>query len=144
MVVNLKVRNADGSPIRDLRNIPMWSMANVNVDPNDISGIATGAVDTKQMTDKMFRCVPLSTVAPNIDLDYENGFVYRVNGQRAIIAQCDPNTEIYEGTTAKVIDDIKADIAKIKLPAGYSMEWAARRRCRNRPPRTSSSMCRSR
>ena len=98
-------------------------MANVNVDPNDISGIATGAVDTKQMTDKMFRCVPLSTVAPNIDLDYENGFVYRVNGQRAIIAQCDPNTEIYEGTTAKVIDDIKADIAKIKLPAGYSMEW---------------------
>lgn len=123
VVVNLKVRNADGSPIRDLRNIPMWSMANVNVDPNDISGIATGAVDTKQMTDKMFRCVPLSTVAPNIDLDYENGFVYRVNGQRAIIAQCDPNTEIYEGTTAKVIDDIKADIAKIKLPAGYSMEW---------------------
>jgi multidrug efflux pump subunit AcrB len=123
IIVNLKVRNADGSRISNLKDVPVWSMVNLNVDPQDISRMMVGATSVSDMTGKMFRCVPLSSVAPDLKLNWENDFIYRVNGERAIIAQCDPNTALYQGTTAKVNAEIKDQISHIRLPEGYSMEW---------------------
>ena len=123
LIVNLMVRNSNGSRIQRLQDVPVWSMMNVNLDPQRISGLLTGGTSADNLSQDMFRCVPLSTVAPNLKLKWENDFVYRVNGQRAIIAQCDPNTSLYQGTTAKVNQEIKEDISKIALPEGYTMEW---------------------
>lgn len=123
LVVNLMVRNADGSRIKRLQDVPVWSMMNVNIDPQRLGGLLTGATSPGDLSAEMFRCVPLSSVAPELKLDWENDFVYRVNGQRAIIAQCDPNTALYQGTTAKVNQAIADSIDAIQLPPGYKMWW---------------------
>ena len=121
VVVNMLVRQEDGSRIQNLHDIPVWG--NVNLNPNDLAGLMTGATDAEQLKEDMFRTVPMSSVTDSIRLDWEEDFVYRVNGERTIEAQCDPNTELFQGTTAKVEQELKSAIAAIPLPAGYSMGW---------------------
>ncbi len=121
--VNLLVRNADGSRIADLRNIPVWSMMNVRVGDSDMQKLTTGGLSAEEMQDKMFRSVPLGTVTRDVRLGWEEEVVMRYNGQRAIEAECDPNTELYEATPAKVMASIKDKIENIPLPDGYSMRW---------------------
>ena len=123
VVVNMLVRQEDGSRIQNLQDIPVWGMGNVNQNPNDLAGLMTGATDAEQLKEDMFRTVPMSSVTDSIRLDWEEDFVYRVNGERTIEAQCDPNTELFQGTTAKVEQELKSAIAAIPLPAGYSMDW---------------------
>lgn len=123
VVVNMLVRQEDGSRIQNLQDIPVWGMGNVNLNPNDLSELMTGATDAEQLKEDMFRTVPMSSVTDSIRLDWEEDFVYRVNGERTIEAQCDPNTELFQGTTAKVEQELKSAIAAIPLPAGYSMDW---------------------
>ena len=123
VVVNMLVRQEDGSRIQNLQDIPVWGMGNVNLNPNDLAGLMTGATDAEQLKEDMFRTVPMSSVTDSIRLDWEEDFVYRVNGERTIEAQCDPNTELFQGTTAKVEQELKSAIAAIPLPAGYSMDW---------------------
>lgn len=121
VVVNMLVRQEDGSRIQNLHDIPVWG--NVNLNPNDLAELMTGATDAEQLKEDMFRTVPMSSVTDSIRLDWEEDFVYRVNGERTIEAQCDPNTELFQGTTAKVEQELKSAIAAIPLPAGYSMDW---------------------
>ena len=123
VVVNMLVRQDDGSRIQNLQDIPVWGMGIVNLNPNDLAGLMTGATDAEQLKEDMFRTVPMSSVTDSIRLDWEEDFVYRVNGERTIEAQCDPNTELFQGTTAKVEQELKSAIAAIPLPAGYSMDW---------------------
>jgi multidrug efflux pump subunit AcrB len=123
VVVNLLVRNEDGSKIKDLKDVPVWSMANINMDPDEMSGLMTGATSKDELTSKMFRCVPLSSVTDDIRLDWEDDFIYRVNGERTIEAECDPDPSLYQGTTMKVNMEIKDAIEAIPLPEGYSMIW---------------------
>lgn len=108
--VNLLVRNADGSRIADLRNIPVWSMMNVRVGDSDMQKLTTGGLSAEEMQDKMFRSVPLGAVTRDVRLGWEEEVVMRYNGQRAIEAECDPNTELYEATPAKVMASIKDKI----------------------------------
>ena len=124
LVVNLKVRDADGNPPRHLDDVPVWSMMNARVDPSQMQGLLTGASNPDEIGDKMFRSLPLSAVSSGISSEWEEPFVFRVNGRRTIEVEADPNTDIYEGTTAKAMESIKKQIEDIKLPAGYSMQWA--------------------
>ena len=123
VIINLMVRNADGSRITDLNDIPVWSTLNLRMSDNDLQGLLTGAKDMDELQNNMFRSVPLGNVARNIRLDWENNFVYRINGQRAIEAECDPNTDLYDATPAKVTASIRQEIVSIPLPAGYHMRW---------------------
>lgn len=123
VIVNMLVRQEDGQRIQNLQDIPVWGMGNVNLNPDDLAGLMTGATDAEQLKEDMFHTVPLSSVTDSIRLDWEEDFVYRVNGERTIEAQCDPNTELFQGTTAKVEQELKSAIASIPLPEGYSMEW---------------------
>lgn len=123
VIANLMVRNADGSRIADLNDIPVWSTLNLRMSDNDLRGLLTGAKGMDELQDNMFRSVPLGNVARNIRLDWEENFVYRINGQRAIEAECDPNTDLYDATPAKVVASIQKDIEAIPLPAGYRMRW---------------------
>ena len=124
IVVQMQICDEQGKKIQDLNDIPVWSMANVNLDPDALSGLATGAAKMDDLSEKMFRSTPLSSVAPNINLVWNEPFIYRVNGERCIEAQCDPNTDMFQGTVAKVMSDIRADIDAIPLPDGYSRVWA--------------------
>jgi len=123
IVINMQVRNADGSRIADLRDIPVWSMLNVNVDADALGGLMTGATKQSDLQKDMFNSVPLSDIAGDIGLDWEETYVRRVNGQRCIEAECDPNPDIDAATTTKVQTMLKDDIEKIPLPDGYTMRW---------------------
>lgn len=123
VIVNLNVRNEDGSKITNLQDIPVWTMANVNVNDADLTGIITGATKMDAIQDRMFRSMPLSDVTSDVRLDWEEDLVFRVNGQRCIEAECDPNTLLFQGTAAKLKADIEPAIDAIPLPEGYSRQW---------------------
>ena len=55
--------------------------------------------------------------------EWEEQYIFRVDGERAIEAECDPNFDLYEGTQAKVMSEIKEKIENIALPEGYSLAW---------------------
>ncbi len=123
VIVNLMVRNEDGSKIKDLKDVPVWSMANINMNPDELSGLMTGATSQADLTNKMFRCVPLSSVTDDIRMEWEDDCIYRVNGERTIEAECDPDPSLFQGTTQKVNMELKDAIEAIPLPEGYSMMW---------------------
>lgn len=123
VMVNLNVRNADGSRIKDLDGIPVWSTLNVHLSGDALRTVATGGGSIGEMKDEMMRSVPLSSVTDGVRLSWDENVVLRVNGQRAIEAECDPNTDLYEATPAKVVSEIKEQIEAIALPDGYKMKW---------------------
>lgn len=124
IVVNMLVRNQDNSKIKDLRDAPMWSATNVNINSNDVAAVMNGSKNISDIQEGMFQSTPMSAVTNGMNISWEEDFVHRVNGQRTIEAKCDPNTDLYEGTTAKVRADISKKIEQIPLPDGYTMSWA--------------------
>ena len=123
VLINLLVRNADGSRITDLNDIPVWSMMNVRFSDEDVQRLMTGALGMEELQDRMFRSMPLSNVARNIRLDWDENVVCRRNGSRAIEAECDPDYELFDATPAKVMADIKDEVDAIPLPDGYTRRW---------------------
>lgn len=123
VLIHLLVRNADGSRITNLNDIPVWSTLNLRMDDNELKGLLTGSTKMDELQDQLFRSVPLGNVARQIRLDWEDNYIYRLNGQRTIEAECDPNTDLYEATPAKVVASIQKEIEDIPLPDGYKMRW---------------------
>ena len=123
LLLNLQVRNADGSRIADLGEAPVWSTLNLRVTDEDLQGLATGSKTADEVQDDLYKSLPLGSVAEGIRLGWDEHTVLRVNGQRAIEAECDPNTELYEGTPAKVLASIRDEVEAISLPPGYRMRW---------------------
>lgn len=123
VLIHLLVRNADESRITNLNDIPVWSTLNLRMDDDALKGVLTGSTKTDELQDQLFRSVPLGNVARQIRLDWEDNYIYRLNGQRAIEAECDPNTDLYEATPAKVVASIQKEIESIPLPDGYKMRW---------------------
>lgn len=123
VLIHLLVRNADGSRIANLNDIPVWSTLNLRMDDDELKGLLTGSTKMDELQDQVFRSVPLGNVARQIRLDWEDNYIYRLNGQRAIEAECDPNTDLYEATPAKVVASIQKEIERIPLPDGYRMRW---------------------
>lgn len=123
VLIHLLVRNADGSRITNLNDIPVWSTLNLRMDDNELKGLLTGSTKMDELQDHLFRSVPLGNVARQIRLDWEDNYIYRLNGQRTIEAECDPNTDLYEATPAKVVASIQKEIEDIPLPDGYKMRW---------------------
>ena len=123
VMVNMLVRNEDGSRIDDLNDIPVWSMMNLHLSNDELNSAIAGGKGMSELQDKIFRATPLSCVAEGITMKWDEDIVMRLNGQRVIEAECDPNSEIDEATPAKVVESIKKEIEAIDLPAGYSMRW---------------------
>jgi multidrug efflux pump subunit AcrB len=121
--VNLLVRNADGSRISDLGNIPVWSTMNMHLSNEEMQGVLTGGESMSRLQDKVFRATPMRNVAHDMKLKWDEDIVLRNNGQRVIEAECDPNPDNDMATPAKVVADIQKDIEAIPLPEGYSMRW---------------------
>lgn len=123
VLIHLLVRNNDGSRITNLNDIPVWSTLNLRMDDDELKGLLTGSTKMDELQDQVFRSVPLGNVAHQIQLDWEDNYIYRLNGQRAIEAECDPNTDLYEATPTKVVASIQKEIERIPLPDGYRMRW---------------------
>lgn len=121
--VNLQVRNEDGSRITDLKEIPVWSTMNVRMTNEEMQAMLASGKGMSELQDRIFQSVPLGNVVSDIHLDWDEPVVLRLNGRRAIEAECDPNPDIDEATPAKVVSMIKDDIESIALPEGYSMRW---------------------
>lgn len=123
VVVNMLVRNEDGSRIDDLNDIPVWSMMNLHLSNDELNSAIAGGKGMSELQDKIFRSTPLSRVTDGITMKWDEDAVMRLNGQRVIEAECDPDSEIDGATPAKVVESIKEEIEAIDLPAGYSMRW---------------------
>ena len=123
VIVNMMVRNNDGSRIKDVNDIPVWTMLNMNIGEDDIKGIVTGSKNMGSIQDKMFKCVPLSNVVKDVKPGWEETVVRRVNGRRAIEVECDPDMDNTYATPAKIISDVQSKIDAIEIPEGYSVRW---------------------
>lgn len=123
VTLSLQVRNADGSRIRDLGNIPVWSMMNVHLTNDELQGALAGGDAVSDLQDKLFRATPLSNITDSLRLDWNEDVVYRMNGRRVIEAECDPNPYRDDATPAKVVASIKDEIESIPLPDGYTLRW---------------------
>ena len=123
ILINLKVRNADGSKIQDLNDVPVWtSMPNTNLSSNDIQSVMSGGKNASDLEDEMYKSAPLSNVTNKMKMDWEEGVVNRYDCMRAIEAQCDPDFD-NGSTPTEVLNEIKTQIEDIKLPAGYTKRW---------------------
>ncbi len=122
MIVNLNVRNSDGSKIENTAEIPVWSTLNIHGNREQlVAKLMSGKQD--EAADEALRAVPLGSLTGGIELGREENLVRRLNGKRVIEAECDSNTENDEATAAKVVSYIKPAIESIELPEGYTMRW---------------------
>ena len=123
VMLNLQVRNEDGSRIKNLNEIPVWSMMNVHLSNEELQSALSGSKAMSELQDKVFRAVPLGTVIDDLRLDWDEDLVLRLNGQRVIEAECDPNPDNPYATPAKAVSSIQDEIEAIPLPDGYTMRW---------------------
>ena len=123
VMLNLQVRNEDGSRIKNLNEIPVWSMMNVHLSNEELQSALSGSKAMSKLQDKVFRAVPLGTVIDDLRLDWDEDLVLRLNGQRVIEAECDPNPDNPYATPAKAVSSIQDEIEAIPLPDGYTMRW---------------------
>ena len=96
---------------------------NVRMTNEEMQTMLASGKGMSELQDRIFQSVPLGNVVSDIHLDWDEPVVLRLNGRRAIEAECDPNPDIDEATPAKVVSMIKDDIESIALPEGYSMRW---------------------
>ena len=123
VLINFRVRNEDGSRIQDISDIPAWAQMNINTDAIDPTTAMMGGKGMSDMMDKMVKAAPLSSVTRDNNMGWEEQLIRRVDGQRHIEAECDPDFEQPDATPNKVMQTIMDDINKIQLPDGYSMRW---------------------
>lgn len=123
IMLNLQVRNDDGSRIVNLNDIPVWSMMNVHLSNEDLQRVLAGGKPMSELQDKVFRSTPLGNIVSDLRLDWDEDVVLRLNGRRVIEAECDPNPYCDDATPAKVVSSIKDEIEAIPLPKGYTMRW---------------------
>jgi multidrug efflux pump subunit AcrB len=123
IIVQMQVRNEDGSKIKNISNMPVWSTLNMNITPDDVKGLIAGTTSVEDVESKLTNSIPLGTVNSDIHLEWEEDYIFRRNGQRTIQAECDPNPDLDDATPKKVEADIRKAIEAIELPQGYSMSW---------------------
>ena len=123
VIVQMQVRNEDGSKIKNIDNIPVWSTLNLHITGDDVKGLLTGTTNVDELESRLTNSIPLSTVNSDIHVEWEEDYIFRRNGQRTIEAECDPNPDLDDATPGKVEADIKEAIEAIELPQGYSMSW---------------------
>lgn len=122
LVAKLHVTNEDGSKINDLSRIPVWSVSALSIDAEQAKAMMmTGKNDA--MFNDAFKAVPLEALTKNLHTGWEENVVHRLNGQRVIEAECDPNPDNPEATSTKVLQAIQSEIDAIPLPDGYSRRW---------------------
>lgn len=121
--VYLKLRNDDGSKIQDLNDVPVWTgMPNMNLSESQVTSMFSGNSSGADIQNQLYMSSPMSNVADEMQLSWEEGRVCRYDCMRAIEAECDPDYE-NGSTPTKVMQEIQAKVEAIPLPPGYSLRW---------------------
>ena len=121
LIIYLQVRDNDGNPMTDLADIPVWSMIpNIVFDDINLAGVMQGNISADDLTNDIFRAIPLSQATHGLQTGWEEAFIYRHGGQRAIEVQCDP---VAHSTPTVTKNAIMQQIEQIEIPPGYTMEW---------------------
>ncbi len=123
ILLNLLVRNEDGSRIADINDIPVWSMMNLHLSEEDMTGVLTGGTGMDELQDKVFSAMPLSNVTSDIRLEWDEDLIRRLNGRRVIEAECDPAFDSDKATAALAMSTMEKDLLSIPLPEGYTIRW---------------------
>ncbi|MFO7658255.1 MAG: efflux RND transporter permease subunit [Bacteroidales bacterium] len=120
--VNLKTRNSDGSAIKDIGTIPVWSMIPDvgSLDKEKVMGMVYGTESFDDVLKEVISPVPLSALSEALEIDSDEKVVKRVNGKRAIQAQCDPLDGYSPALLRKTI---RKQVESIPLPNGYAFKW---------------------
>ena len=105
LMINLQVRNADGTRIENPGQIPVWNMMGQT---STVGAVTRGNV-----------------------VKSEENAIYRLNGMRMIEVECDPNPNDERATPDIVLKDIKDEINAIPLPQGYSIKWLGEQELEN-------------
>ena len=121
--INIVIRNQDGSRLSDLSNIPVWTMANINVAESDLTGLMNGAADAAELKKKLFVTTTLANCIDSTATVWKESLLTRYNGQRTIQAECDPDPFNPEATPDKLLKSVKPRIAAMQLPQGYTMRF---------------------
>jgi multidrug efflux pump subunit AcrB len=120
--IYLKSTGIDGKQVDNLETAPAFSTVPSlsGSDPKTLRDIFSGITSYEDILESTFGAIPLNQAVKNIEVTWEEPVVRRLNGQRAIKAQC--NTA--PGLTADdVRNRIRDKIEAIPLPVGYKMEW---------------------
>jgi len=121
--VRFQVRAKDGSRIEDLNDIPVWStLPNIGsmLNKNTMMGLMSGSLDKDKLLKETITAVPLSSVTNGVQFAWEEPVVRRINGKRAIQAQCEPRDEF---SPEQVQDELDEFVRSIDLPIGYDFRW---------------------
>ena len=122
--IYMQIRNTDGSKISDLSTLPVWTMMNINISGNDLASMMNGTTTASELSNKMYNTTLLSSCVKSISPSWSEGTIHRLNGQRVIEAECDPDITNHNATPAKVVENIAEEIKAIPLPEGYGMRFA--------------------
>ena len=121
--INVVIRNNDGTRIKDISNIPVWTTANFNLSENDVEALIRGGKDMDEIKKNMFVTTTLANCIDSISTVWEESLISRYNGQLSIQAECDPDPYNPEATPDKLLKSVKPQLEKIKLPKGYKMRF---------------------
>ncbi len=130
-MIVVKCVDADGNPIESLESAPIFSLmpSIAKIDKSMVQGLMTGAVSSQEVISNFLATTPLSQAINGVELKWEDPVVVRLNGQRAMRAQC--NT--LPGVGAEdVRKQIEAQIEAIELPVGYALHWHGEYETRNK------------
>lgn len=87
---------------------------------SQVDGSMTNLMNTPVWGQRSQSSTPLAQITDTIEFKWVDARINRINGTRAILAQCDP----IEGVSvAELFERIKDDVEAIELPYGYEMEW---------------------
>ncbi|MCH5247021.1 MAG: efflux RND transporter permease subunit [Muribaculaceae bacterium] len=121
--INIVMRDFNGERLKDLSNLPVWTMMNLNLSQNDMEGIMRGSVKKEDVQKKLFFTTTLANCVDSITTVLDESLIYRYNGQRALQVECDPDPYNIDATPDKLLKSVKPLIEKIKLPQGYAMRF---------------------
>ena len=119
----LKCTDAQGNDIDRIENVPVFGMLpNFNnlLNRSTLQQLLSGTLSKDDAIEMVIQTTPLKQVAKGVELKWEEPVVMRYNGQRQQRVQCSPKPGV--GTEAARAALAK-EIAKIQLPAGYSLSW---------------------
>lgn len=114
--IYLKMTDEYGHSVKDLNNIPIWGLNSLNI---PLAEIFNNDIPLDEVKDNILKSAPLSSAA-DISIKWEEPVIRRVDGVRAIKAQCDP----LRGYTAnKIVKHINDNFDRLNIPEGYTYRW---------------------
>ena len=116
------------TPMDDLNNAQVFGMvpplSNL-LNKETLTSLLTGKIKEEEVIGELLRSVPVTQATNGFKIEWHEPVVNRVNGQRAMKAQCEP----VPGVSAECARmAIKAQVEAIELPSGYELEWEGEHR----------------